>query len=139
MYCTGPGYEDDININWMRSTCMTRDYHLLLPMVLDAMFPDETGRQAVVDILSSYGKESYHREQDRVHLGILKLARTDMDKLREFTQLACVDYRDLLCAAEYPLSSHPFDLSQKEPEKYRELQEKEVAEYEAWLEAILSA
>ena len=119
-------------------TYMNRDYNHLLPIVLDAMFPDETERQAVIEILSSYGKESYHREQDRVHLGILKLARTDPDRLREFTQLACVDYRDLLCAAEYPLSSHPIGLSEKEPERYRELQEKELAEYEAWLEAMLS-
>ena len=102
------------------------------------MFPAAEDRRAVEEILSAYGKEPYHRERDRVRLGILKLAWDEPDKLGAYTQLACEDYRDLLCAAEYPYSSRRFDLNDAEPDKYRELREKESGEYAAWLEQILS-
>jgi hypothetical protein len=115
-----------------------RDYRHLLPRVLEAMFPVEKECQAVMDVLSAYGKEPYHQERDRVLLGILKLAWEEPDRLEAYTQLACEDYRDLICAAEYPYSSRIFGLSDSDPEKYRELREKEAAEYAAWLEKVLS-
>lgn len=118
---------------------MDRDYESLLPKVLTAMFPENKKRQTVIETLSAYGRESFHREQHRVHLGILKLVWAEPEKLEAYTELACVDYRDLLCAAEYPLSSHRFGLQEKNPEKYRKLQEQESAEYETWLKQVLSA
>lgn len=118
---------------------MDRDYESLLPKVLTAMFPENKQRQAVIETLSAYGRESFHREPHRVHLGILKLVWAEPEKLEAYTELACTDYRDLLCAAEYPLSSRRFGLQEKNPKKYRKLQEQESAEYEAWLKQVLPA
>jgi hypothetical protein len=115
-----------------------RDYGRLFPRVLEVMFPVEKERRAVMDVLSAYGREPWHQERDRVLLGILKLACEEADKLEAYTQLACEDYRDLICAAEYPYSSRIFGLSDTDPEKYRELREKEAAEYAVWLEKVLS-
>lgn len=118
---------------------MNRDYKNLLPKVLVALYPDKSDCEAASKILSSYGKESYQPEQDRVQLGILKLASTELEKLESFTKLACEDYRDLLCAAEYPLSSQHFVLREKDPGEYKKLQEKEATEYDNWLAELLSA
>jgi hypothetical protein len=118
---------------------MIRDYKHILPLVLQAMFPVRRERLTVAEMLSAYGKASYHREQDRVHLGILKLAWGEPEKLEDYIRLACEDYRDLLCAAEYPLSSLQSGLSENNPVKYKQLQENESAEYDAWLENVLSA
>jgi hypothetical protein len=118
---------------------MNRNYRQLLAKVLNAMYAEKGQQNRVKEILSAYGKESYHREQDRVHLGILKLAWSEPEKLEAFTQLACTDYRDLLCLAEYPLSSRWYGLRKKDPDKYRKLQEKESDEYDLWLTEVLSA
>ena len=116
---------------------MSRDYENLLPKILIAMFPIEKQRQAVIETLSAYGRESFHREKHRVHLGILKLVWTEPEKLEAYTQLACLDYRDLLCAAEYPLSTRCPDLKEKDAKHYRKIREQECTEYEEWLKNIL--
>ena len=117
---------------------MERDYEKLLPRVLAAMYPDRDVRDAVTASLSSYGSEPYHRERHRVRMGILKLAWSEPEKLATFIELACQDYRDLLCAAEYPLSSRTVGLGHKDPVKYRELRKREQAGYEGWLAQVLS-
>ena len=118
---------------------MTRDYESLLPRVLAAMFPDEDIRHEIVRKLSAYGAESFHRGQARVQLGILRLTWARPEGLDEFIDLACKDYRDLLCAAEYPLSTHDYRLKDRDPETYKQFQEEESARYDAWLEQVLSA
>lgn len=118
---------------------MNRNYSSLLPCVLNALYPDEKERRRVKEILTSYGKASFHQEQARVQLGILKLASVEPEKLEAFTQLACEDFRDLLCAAEYPLTSRCYGLRDKDPEKYIRLEQKEITEYDQWLSKILSA
>ena len=117
---------------------MSRDYESLLPRVLATMFPDEGRRCEIVRKLSAYGTESFHHGRARVHLGILKLAWLHPERLDEFIELACSDYRDLLCAAEYPLSSRDYRLKDQDPQKYREYQQEEMARYDAWLELVLS-
>ena len=117
---------------------MRRDYRSLLPRVLETMYPDVSLRRNIIGRLSAYGGESYHREIPRVQLGILKLAWSQPDKLDEFIALACQDYRDLLCAAEYPLSSRDYRLKDQDPDKYKEYQREELARYDAWLELVLS-
>jgi hypothetical protein len=116
-----------------------RDYESLLPRVLVAMYPEEDTRRDVVNRLSVYGSETWHAGRARVHMGILKLAWSQPGKLDEFVQLACQDYRDLLCAAEYPLSSRDYRLKEQDPEKYRLYQEEERARYDAWLAQLLLA
>ena len=112
------------------------DYQALIPLALKALYPDEAERGEVEKKLQTYGTESYHREQARVKLGVLYLASQDREKLDSHLRLACSDYRDLLCAAEYPHSSRRWGLHDKDPEKYRKLKEKEKAEYLAWVESI---
>ncbi len=115
-----------------------RDYQRLVPRVLEAMYPEASQRREIIGRLAAYGTESHHREIPRIRLGILKLAWTQPEKLDQFIELACQDYRDLLCAAEYPLSSRDWRLKDQDPHRYREYQQEEVARYDAWLELVLS-
>ncbi len=118
---------------------MNIDYEALLPIALNAMFPDEAEREIVARKLDAYGTESFHREQARVKLGVLYLASQVPEKIESFIELACTDYRDLLCAAEYPHSSRRWGLQEKDPEKYKKLQDKEEKEYLSWVEKINQA
>ena len=90
---------------------MDIDYSTLLPMVLAKMFPDSQLRNEVVTKLNQYGSESFHREVERVQLGILKLVYGEPEKLEYYVSLACGDFRDLLCNAEDPLTSKRFGRS----------------------------
>ena len=62
----------------------------------------KSGRARVLELLDSYGVESYERERERVHLAILKLSGGSEEKLREFVAVAKRDYRDVLFWAENP-------------------------------------
>jgi hypothetical protein len=115
---------------------MRIDYHLLLPVALRSLYPEEQKRNEVKQLLETYGTESFHREKSRVRLGVLYLASRDPGSLESFIELACTDYRDLLCAAEYPYSSRRWGLQEKDPEKYRKLRAKEEKEYLAWVQSI---
>jgi predicted Fe-Mo cluster-binding NifX family protein len=64
-------------------------------------FP-ESSRSRVLELLDSYGIESYERERERVQLAILKLSEGNEEKLREFVAVAKRDYRDVLFWAENP-------------------------------------
>ena len=56
----------------------------------------------VLELLDSYGVESYERERERVQLAILKLSEGNEEKLREFVAVAKRDYRDVLFWADNP-------------------------------------
>lgn len=64
-------------------------------------FP-ETSYSRVLELLDSYGVESYERERERVQFAILKLSEGNEEKLREFVAVAKRDYRDVLFWAENP-------------------------------------
>ena len=115
---------------------MNIDYQSLVPIALRAMYPEDQERKEVEQLLEKYGTESFHREESRVRLGVLYLASKEPERLESFIGLACTDYRDLLCAAEYPHSSRHWGLREKDPEKYRKLQVKEENEYLAWLQSF---
>jgi hypothetical protein len=115
---------------------MDIDYQALVPMALKAMYRDEREREGVERQLQAYGTESFHREQSRVQLGVLYLASKAPEKLASLIDIACADWRDLLCAAEYPHSSRRWGLKDKDPEKYKKLQDREEKEYLAWVESI---
>src|SRR5947208_1524160 len=72
--------------------------------VVQKTFPD-TSNSRVIELLDSYGVESYERERERVQLAILKLSEGNEEKLREFVAIAKRDYRDVLFWAEYPEES----------------------------------
>ena len=50
----------------------------------------------VLDILSGYGTESWHREEDRVKRDIIIISAGSMEKLKAKVMLAKNDYRDVL-------------------------------------------
>lgn len=118
---------------------MNIDYQSLVPVALRVMYPEEEKRKEVEQLLEVYGTETFHREKSRVRLGILYLVSQEPDKLESFIDLACTDYRDLLCAAEYPHSSRRWGLQEKDPEKYKKFQVKEEKEYLTWVESISGA
>ena len=60
----------------------------------------------VASALEMYRSEGCGKEFDRVCRGIVKLAAGDFDRLLDLVQLAVIDYRDLLVAAEY--SDYPW-------------------------------
>ena len=69
--------------------------------IVQKTFP-ETAHARVVELLDSYGVESYERERERVQLAILKLSEGNEEKLREFVAVAKRDYRDVLFWADNP-------------------------------------
>ena len=50
----------------------------------------------VLDLVDTYGIESYERERERVQLAILELSQGSEEKLREYLAVAKRDYRDVL-------------------------------------------
>ena len=118
---------------------MARDYSSLLPQVLSKLFRDASTREQALRILSSYGRESFHREVERVHLGILKLSGADLAAVEGWTGLACNDYRDLLIEAEYRLSFGKDRLKEANPQAYEALERKEREEYDAWVARVLAS
>ena len=70
-------------------------------LVVQKTFP-ESAHARVLELLDTYGVESYERERERVQLAILKLSEGNEEKLREFVAVAKRDYRDVLFWAENP-------------------------------------
>jgi hypothetical protein len=54
----------------------------------------------VLDILTLYGTEEWHREEDRVKRDAVIISRGSIDKLRATIKLAMSDYRDILIGEE---------------------------------------
>jgi hypothetical protein len=100
---------------------------------LSKLFPDAATRDQASRILSAYGREGFHREVERVHLGILKLSGTDLRAMERWTGLACDDYRDLLVEAEYRLS-----FGKDGSKNYEALKKKEYEQYDAWIARVLA-
>ena len=76
----------------------------------------------MLELLDTYGVESYERERERVQLAILKLSAGSEEKVREFVAVAKRDYRDVLFWAEYPEESR-LDTPEKR-ERVRKMFEK---------------
>ena len=70
-------------------------------LIVQKTFP-ETSHSRVIELIDTYGVESYERERERVQLAILKLSEGNEEKLREFVAVAKRDYRDVLFWAENP-------------------------------------
>ena len=117
---------------------MDRDYARLLPQVVSKLFPDTATREQATRILSAYGRESFHLEVERVHLGILRLSGADLSAIGRWTNLACDDFRDLLVEAECRLSFGKDRLRETQPHKYEALRRKEEEQYDAWIAEVLA-
>lgn len=62
-------------------------------------FPQDQMPQAL-EILSGYGTESWHREQERVKRDAIIVSKGSLDALRAAVELAKTDYRDILVGEE---------------------------------------
>ena len=71
----------------------------------------------VLALLSKYGRQSSHREVDRVRRAILTLSRGEVERVRHNVEVAQRDYRDVLYWAEYPPDP-------SEPKSYGEMRER---------------
>jgi len=117
---------------------MNRDYSALLPQILHKLFPETALRHKVVGILGAYGRKEFHCEVDRVHLGILRLSGTNLEMIKQHTGVACSDFRDLLVAAECPLTFGKDALRGRDPAKYAKLEQRERGQYDQWLAQVLA-
>jgi hypothetical protein len=107
------------------------DHKEILERKLAGMFPDEAIRSQAREILDAYGEESSEEGANRVRLAILKLSKPSLESVREYTQCARVDFRDVLAWAEYPnqIKNPPL----KDEEKRKALIEQDRKQYEKWL------
>ena len=88
-------------------------------------------------MLEAYGRKEYHREVDRVHLDILKLADGKKEKIEWQVEEACCDFRDVVLCAEYPNYGKKMFRIDKLPEEEKEkLIIVDRDQYEAWLHKI---
>src|SRR6476646_2585398 len=69
--------------------------------VIKKTFPEDVHAR-VLELVDTYGVESYEWERERVQLAILKLSEGNEEKLREFVAVAKSDYRDVLFWSENP-------------------------------------
>lgn len=76
--------------------------------------------------MKSYGEENYHREIERVHIGILDLAQGDVAKVLNYVKAARQDYRDILYWAFY-YDDDPFRLLE---ELVKDLQKQETVSFQ---------
>lgn len=76
--------------------------------------------------MKSYGEENYHREIERVHIGILDLAQGDVAKVLNYVKAARQDYRDILYWAFY-YDDDPFRLLE---EPVKDLQKQETVSFQ---------
>lgn len=96
-------------------------------------FPPEL-RPKVLQVLSTYGTESYQREPHRVHLDILKLAGGDLARVVQETENAGCDYRDTILSAEYPnYGRKMFHIDKLPPLERDRIIEADKQQYESWL------
>src|SRR5450432_1669775 len=93
--------------------------------------------EAVAEVLASleeYGTEDFHREKERVHLAVLKLASGSPEKLRYEVEGAKCDYRDVLGPAEYPgYSKKTFRIDRLSEEEKKRLIDGDWKQYQDWL------
>ena len=111
----------------------TIDHDAVLAGKLVKMFPDPAVRAQVEDELNRYGLEEYERERPRVQLAILKVASTGIEKIKEWTDIAKRDYRDVLASAEYPnqLIAPTWRLPSSER---KVIEDKDEEQFRRWIE-----
>ena len=90
---------------------------------------------AVLEVLNGYGGESWHREQFRVYLAILKLSNGEIDAVRRQLNMAKSDYREVLAPAESPgfFRVGFVGANQLTKEEVIQLMNADREQYKAWL------
>lgn len=90
----------------------------------------------VVALLSMYGPKRHHVEQNRVRLAALKLAKGDIVNLERQIKVACIDFRDVLAAAEMP-GEYTLGFSgmkQMSPEELEQVRADDRKQFEDWID-----
>lgn len=96
---------------------------------LDALFPSAGDRLAAAEILAGL---DVPQERERIALAALKLAGTDLKRLRQAVESASGDFRDVLAWAESP---RQMKLGPSAPlAAQAAARTADAAEYQAWLE-----
>jgi len=114
------------------------DYKVILPKVLAKLFPDPDVRAEAEAILSQYGTEKYHREVPRVRTAILRVAGDNLEEIRQCTEYACRDYRDALCAAEYPnQAQYRWHFFLENPDEHEKLIQEDLKQHQEWIDSIV--
>ncbi|MFQ5419414.1 MAG: hypothetical protein ACE5EY_03520 [Anaerolineae bacterium] len=108
------------------------NFNEILASKLVRLFPDVRVRAEVEAVLGAYGREPTHQEKTRVHLAILKLSGSDLDKVKHNVQVALTDFRDVLYWAEYPRESALG--YQADAAVTRKIRKQDAADYARWLE-----
>jgi hypothetical protein len=73
--------------------------------------------------------------RDRVHAAVLKLARGNIERLREMTEIAKADPRDVIAPAEYPRYLDANNPSGHSGPEQQAIFDADWAEYHTWLSA----
>ena len=105
------------------------DYNTIYPKVLARLFPDSEKRQKAEAIMSQYKAN----EVLRVKTAILKAAGADLEQVRKCTEAACLDFRDVLCWAEYP-AQLTSEVGVTNPSLIRQ----DRQQYQEWIDSMLT-
>jgi hypothetical protein len=107
--------------------------HADVERVVARDYPADQRAQAWT-VLREYGAEEWHPEADRVRLAALKLAAGSLEHLRLHIDVAKIDYRDVIAAAEYPGYMKRIPVSGAVPPDHRaQVIQEDWEQYEQWL------
>jgi hypothetical protein len=103
---------------------------MMLKRKLAQMFPSAAARASADAVLMPVISG---REGERVAMACLKLAGSDLGKLKDYAEAAAVDYRDVLAWAEYP---RQMEIGPNAPsEEQQRARRADAEEYARWLDA----
>lgn len=97
-------------------------------------FPGDQSFEAL-RLLGGCGTVEDERIRDRVHAAVLKLAGGNIERLRQLTEIAKVDFRDVIAPAEYPRYLNARNPSALSAPEQQAIFDADWAEYRAWLSA----
>jgi hypothetical protein len=97
-------------------------------------FPGDQTFEAL-RVLGGCGTGENEGVRDRVHAAVLKLAGGDIEQLRQLTEIAKADPRDVVGPAEYPRYLNARNLSGLSASEQQAIVDADWAEYHAWLSA----
>jgi len=105
----------------------------LIESKIKKVFPGRSYDE-ILSILARYGEEKHEKEQDRVHLAILKLCEEEMlDDPSKYVEIAKKDYRDVLAWAEYPSQLDCKNTAGLKADELLKLKKSDQKQYLDWL------
>jgi len=108
--------------------------HEVIQRIVGRLFaPDE--HPMAMRVLDRYGPKPHHVEKVRVRLCALKLAGSDLRELERQIDVACVDFRDVIAAAEYPAQCKLgfIGFGRLRPSERLQIEEADRLQFQAWV------